>query len=491
MSAQKLSQNQAQQQVQQQVQLATLQQMQLSHLLEQSSENVEEEIQKALEDNPALEREAEEPGYGADGYGADGYRNAGDNYFSERQDRDRVRRSNDAAESYDEWLADVEDEPDMLQRQIDELNLSATQRQIMDYIASGLNENGYLTKDDETLADELAFEAYLNVSVEEVHRLVELFQSFEPAGIAAHNAQECLSLQLQRRIESLRPAEKARKQTIEHAISIVENYLEAFAQSDWEKIEDSLGINEADIRAARAEILLCDPVPGLHINSASKPAARVVMPDFYLNVDDEGRIHIELARAHNPQLRISRAYQDMVDRYAKIKNPTLSQKEEYTVAKEMVNRAHTYIDNLQRRQETLRRTMNAIALRQKQFFLNQDEPMMLQPLKLKDVAERAGVSISAISRAAKSKYVETNYGLYPLRYFFNAQTIKCGDKEVSSAVVKVILSDLIAGEDPKAPMSDMQLTRRLNSMGYTIARRTVMKYRKQLGIVTADLRKKQ
>lgn len=486
---QTLSQTLSQQQ--RQVTLTMIHQMQLSHLLEQSSENVEEEIQKALDDNPALEREeeADYPGSDGQGYGADGYQ-SDTSYFDERQERGRVSRGNDGDSSLEDWLGDIEDEGDPIQRQIDELNLAPTERQIMDYIASGLNASGYLMKDDETLADELAFEAYIDVTPEQVHRLVEIFQKFEPAGIAAHNPQECLSLQLRRRKEALSPSEKERNHNITNAIAIAEEYLEQFAQSDWEKIEEALGIDEAAIKAARAEILLCDPAPGLHINAAQKPAARVVVPDFYLRVDDDNRIHIELSKAHNPQLRISKAYQDMVSRYSKIKTPTRQQKEEYTVAREMVNRASSYIDNIQRRQDTLRRTMKVIAERQKAFFLNQDDAMMLQPLKLQDVATQAGVSVSGISRAAKSKYVETYYGLYPLRYFFNAQTIKCGDGEVSSAVVKVVLSDLIESEDPKAPMSDMQLTRRLNALGYQIARRTVMKYRKQLGIIPANLRKK-
>lgn len=487
MSSQGFSQTLAQHQVQQQVQLATLQQMQLSHLLEQSSEDVEEEIQKALEDNPALER-AEELDR-TTGEDAQAYGDGAQSYFDERQELGRVNRGGEGENSYEEWVADTDDEGDILQRQIDELTLTPTERQVMDYIASGLNANGYLTKDDDVLADELAIEAYLDITPEEVHRLVQVFQSFEPAGIAAHNPQECLSLQLRRKASHLKPTERQRQKALTDAAAIVENYLEAFARSDWDEIESALNLTEADIKAARAEILQCDPAPGLHLSAAQRPAARVVMPDFYLSVDDDDHIHIELARAHNPQLRISKTYQQLVDHYAKIKQPTLAQKEEYTVAKEMVNRAHSYIDNLQRRQETLRRTMTEIARHQRDFFLGQDDPMLLKPLKLQDVAERADVSISTISRAAKSKYVETYYGLYPLRYFFNAQTISCNGKPVSSAVVKVILTDMIEAEDPNAPMSDMQLTRRLNAMGYKISRRTIAKYRKHLSIANLDMRK--
>lgn len=513
-------------QQQQQVHLATLQQMQLSHLLEQSSENVEEEIQKALEENPALERMETDyadngagaygyadtaGGYGgsnsggyaypASGYGdtaggfgesATGYGDAaGQTYFDERQERGPVGRGGEGSNSYENWIGDLEDEGDSLQQQIDDLNLSASERQVMNYIASGLNENGYLTKDDETLADELAFEAYMDVSAEEVHRLVELFQSLEPAGIAAHTPQECLSLQLRRKRDGLKASDAHRRQVLTNTIEVVEGYLEHFARGDWDAIEEALALTETDITAVRQEILQCDPAPGLHIGAAQKPAARAVTPDFYLSVNDRGHIHIELSRAHNPRLRISHSYQEVVDRYARLKHPTRAQKEEYTVAREMVTRAHSYIDNLMRRQETLRRTMQEIARRQRDFFLNQDDPMMLQPLKLQHVAEAAEVSISTISRAAKSKYVETYYGLYPLRYFFNAQTMRCHGKPVSSAVVKVVLSELIEAEDPTAPKSDMQLTRQLNAMGYEISRRTVAKYRKRMSIDPIDLRRRR
>lgn len=466
-------QSQVQIQQQRQVQTTTLQQMQLSHLLELPVDAMEEEIQNATDENPALEREE------------DNFLTSSTQDFtadtSDMPEARRIHRSTEEGESYDTWAADEETDSDILLQQIAEMNLSEQETQVMTYLAGSLTDNGYLEKDDATLSDELAFGHYIYLEPEEIHRLVALFQTLDPAGIGAHNLQECIALQLERRNTKVPEVRKV-------ALGIATRYFEDYLNHRWERLRKVLKTDDATLQAADAEIRRCNPRPGTALSASSQNMARTISPDFLLNVSEEGAIDVELAWGQEPRLKVSSVFQDIVSEYATLEHPTHAQQESYIYAKDKVDRAQSYIDNLRRRRDTLLRTMREIARRQHDFFAHGDDDTLLQPMKLQDIAEKLGVDISTISRAANSKYVQTPSGIYPLRKFFNAQTIEKDGQQVSSTQVKVALREIIEAEDPKRPLPDDRLAALLAERGYKIARRTVAKYRDQMGILPNKLR---
>lgn len=489
-----IGQSLTQQQQQRQIQTATMQQMQLSHLLELPADAVEEELQKAMDDNPALEREAElsDTDLSDAGYGSlsDRYDTGLSNTYDERPGDRRVRRSDEESnEGMETWMADTESDGDVLMRQISELDLTDTERQVMEYLAGSLNDDGYLEKDDYTLADELAFGLYLDIEPGEIHRLVELFQTLEPTGIGAHSLQECLLLQLRNKRTNLNP-NAPETASLHNAERIVHECFEDYAARLWTRIGETLSITPEALQAADAEIRRCNPRPGMALTIATQASARSITPDFRLSVDENGHIDIELSWQHDMRLKVSQTFVDILNDYASLKEPTRSQQDSYIYAKDRVDRARFYIDNLRRRRDTLLGTMREIARRQHDFFANEDDETLLQPMRLQDVADRVGVDISTVSRAANSKYVETRYGIYPLRQFFNAQTMEKDGQLVSSTQLKVVLREIIEAEDATAPLSDSQLTQLMGDRGYKIARRTVAKYREQMGILPQQLRRK-
>lgn len=450
---------QVQQQKQRQIQVATQMQMQLSHLLELPADAIEEELQKQLDDNPALERDKARE----------------EDIFSNRPDSFHVRRSSESPETLEDFIADTPTDADILNRQIAELTLSTTERRAMEYLVGSLDDSGYLKKDDATLSDELSFRLYIDLTEEEVHRLVGLIQTFEPAGIGAHSLQECLLLQL--------PAGST-------AARVVEQCFDDYANRRWERVRQMLGISEAELKTADHDIRHCNPRPGLALTDASRTAAPTLTPDFYLTPDSDGTLEVVLAWRHEPQLKVSETFKSIVEEYASIERPTRSQQETYTYAKDRVDRAQSYIENIRRSRELLLRTMKEIAQHQRDFFLNDDDDSMLKPLKLQDIANRVGADTSTISRAANSKYVETPYGLYKLSHFFNAQTIIKDGQQVSTTQAKMLLRTLIEEENPTSPYTDEQLEQLMSESGYKIARRTIAKYRKLMGILPVKLRVK-
>ncbi len=469
-----IGQSLTQQQEQRQVQTATVQQMQLSHLLELPADAIDEEIEKAIDDNPALER--------------DDNRDEIKDYFSDRQENMRVRRNNDNEEnSIENWAADQESDTEILARQISEMELTDEEQQIMNYLAGSLDENGFLDKDDLTLCDEMSFTLYLDVTEDKMHQMVGLLQTLEPSGIGAHNLQECLVLQIRNKKEELKN-KKGDTAILDIAAQIVERYFEDFATKRRDFLMQSLGISQEQLQQAEHEIRSCNPHPGKSLTSTTAQSAPTITPDFLLTADEGGHIAIEPHQRHQPRLHISPVFQGIIDDYSKIKNPNRDQQDSYIYAKDRVERANAYLTNLQRRRETLLSTMREIAHWQRDFFLHEDDETLLRPLRLQDVADRVGVDISTISRAANSKYVETAYGLYPLRQFFNAQTMEHNGQLVSSTQLKSALRTLIEQEDKAHPLTDEELTRLMNDQGYKIARRTVAKYRDQMGILPNKLR---
>ena len=464
---------------QQQQQTVTQQQVQFSHLLELPADALADDILKATEENPALERE-EQP-EGPEASAADGITLG---YGPEAPAY--VRRSAEpAGADMASWTADPASDGDILARQIAELDLTDGERTVMDYIAGSLNAHGYLEKDDQTLADELAFGLYMDVSPHEVRRLVGLFQTLEPTGIGARNLQECLSLQLAEPHPEDTPETRQARRL---ALRIVAEVWDDYAARRLDKVARLLNVPSGQVAAADRLIRRCNPYPGNALTAANPISAPTVSPDFMLLADENGHIDISLTRQADARLKVSPAFLGIVESYPALPHPTRQQQDSYIYAKDKVDTARAYLANLQRRREVLLHTMQAIADRQRPFFLGQDEEALLQPLRLQDVADRVGIDVSTVSRAAASKYVQTAYGIYPLRRFFNAQTMEKDGRQVSNTQLKLALRELIEGEDPARPLSDEQLCRLMQQQGYRLARRTVAKYRDQMGIPTAGIR---
>lgn len=479
MQKQVIQQTTATQQVQQTV---TLHQVQLSHLLELPVEAMDDEIQKAQDENPALERDDD----------ADGYSDATlstEDLLRDVPDAGYVRRSNEPDDNnLEERLASTETDADVLAQQIALLNLTPIEQQMMDYLAGSLNTYGYLEKDDQTLADELAIGLYLDVNADDVHRLVALLQTLEPTGIGAHDLRECLVLQIDARLQTVPDAPVAN--SLRTALRILREAWDDYSSRRLERVKNLLHLSSEELAAAETHIRHCNPRPGAALTMATRTEAPAVTPDFFLSVDENGHIDIALSHHQDPRLKVRREFLDIVERHAILTQPSRSEQEAYVYARDKVDRATAYIANLQRRRTMLLDTMKVIAQRQHDFFTHEDDESLLQPLRLQDVAERLHVDISTVSRAANSKYVQTAYGMYPLRHFFNAQTMEKDGQLVSSTQLKVALRDILENEDASHPFSDEQLVSLMQEKGYKIARRTVAKYRSQMGFLPAIQRKK-
>ena len=364
----------------------------------------------------------------------------------------------------------------------DQLGLMRLDRRILGlatYIVGNLDDDGYLRRDLESMADDLAFQFGVNASDNDMRTALEAVQNLDPAGIAARNLQECLLLQLKRRPQTIDTT---------RAITIVEKYFEQFSKKQYETLAKRLNISDDEMKNVVAEIRRLNPKPGNAYATAAELMQAQITPDFIVE-NDNGRLLVSLNNVNVPDLRISKEYTDMVNEYVGNKaNQTRQMHDAITFAKQKIDAARWFIDALQQRNVTLLKTMNAIVEHQREYFIDGDETK-LRPMKLKDIAEQVGYDISTISRVSNSKYVQTNFGIFPLKHFF-VETMQTSDgSETSNRAIKTIIANLVAGEDPRNPINDDQLTEYLQKSGYIIARRTVAKYREQLGIQVARLRK--
>ena len=509
--AQKLIQTQEQKL--QQVQRLSAQQMLQVHMLEMPLTELEENINAELDDNPALEASSPDDALAtehtdmpdtpasADG---DGDEKTYDEQFDSEQERqERESALNDALEGigrdddmpvasyrtdtpsdsadYEEMVyGDTISFYDRLKEQMGETELTPQQQEIMEYIIGSLDDDGLLRKDSITIADELAIYHSLDISAEQVDEVLHILQTFDPAGIGAHNLQECLLLQIQRRPDdAMKPLMK----------SVISEHFDEFTKKHWDKIRTSLGISSDTAQRLHNELRKLNPKPGASLGETEGRNVQQITPDFIIDTDDNGNISFTLNTGNMPTLNISPSFVDMVEAY-KANRQTMSRrdKEALLYAKEKVERAQNYIEAIRQRQRTLTITMQAIIDWQRPFFLDGDEAD-LRPMILKNIADRTGLDISTISRVSNVKYAQTNWGTFPLRFFFSDGYTTGDGEELSTRKIKLALKELIAHEDKKKPMSDDALTKAMAGKGYPIARRTIAKYREQLGIPVARLRK--
>ncbi len=476
------------------------QQIQLMKLLQIPTANLEERVKEELEENPALEMDEEgsDDEFGEDSQDSiddsrddepidgseDDYENADMTEYIIDDDgeiADYKTRDDNYPEMDDQKVMPIRVETtfhDLVVDQLGMLELDERRFKIAEQIVGSLDDDGYLRRELSSIADDLAFRQSMVVEEKEIEELLEQIQQFDPAGICARNLQECLLLQLKRKL--------GEGKSVALAIQILSKYFEEFTKKHYEKIQHNLNLNDEQIKEVINQIIKLNPKPGGNIGEINK-AESYIIPDFYI-INNNGRLELSLNARNAPDLRISEGYRDMLKDYEKGSKKDKRQKEAVLFIKQKIDSAKWFIDMIKQRQETLINTMSAIISHQEEFFLTGDETNM-RPMILKDIAEITGLDISTVSRVANSKFVQTEFGTYRLKFFFSESLSTDSGEEVSTREVKKILNDIIEGEDKRKPLSDEILTDMLQGKGYNIARRTVAKYREQLNVPVARLRK--
>jgi len=475
------------------------QQIQLMKLLQIPTANLEERIKEELEENPALEvsEETHEDEFGdeakddmdaADDYEADGSEDEYGNldiseYVGEGDDdiADYKLRDDNYPEMDDKKTLPFKIENsfhELLLDQLGMLSLDERSYKIAEQIVGSLDDDGYLRRELSSIVDDLAFRQNVMSSEKEIEDIIKKIQQFDPPGICARDLKECLLLQLQRQFEG--------GKDVEIAIQVLDKYFDEFTKKHYEKIQRGLNLTDDDLKDVIGAIIKLNPKPGGNVGEINK-AETYIIPDFFI-VNTGGKLEITLNSKNAPDLRISEGYRDMLKEYDKGSKKDKRQKEAVMFIKQKIDSAKWFIDMIKQRQHTLYSTMDAIMNYQREFFLTGDETT-LRPMILKDISEVTGLDISTVSRVANSKFVQTEFGTYRLKFFFSESLSTDSGEEVSTREVKKILSDMIEGEDKKKPLSDEHLTELLQGKGYNIARRTVAKYREQLNIPVARLRK--
>lgn len=460
------------------------QQIQLMKLLQVPTMELDQRIKQEIEENPALEEGAEEE---EDEFDNEEFEETDENnddfdisdYLNDDGDyKTQVQNKGKDEEEKVIPLSGEQTFQERLTEQLHLLDLDDVQFTIADTIIGNLDESGYLKREIEAIVDDLAFSANITVKEEDVEEILELIQDLDPAGVGARDLRECLLLQMNRKQDGDITKFTAKK--------ILEEFFEEFTKKHYTKIQKKLEIGDDDLKEAIDEIVKLNPKPGGSMKEGAGNFQQII-PDFVV-FENEGVLQLTINGRNAPELKVSRDYQDMLRRYSEGAKGTKADKEAFSFVKQKLDGAKWFIDAIKQRQNTLLLTMNAIITYQKSYFLTGDETN-LKPMILKDIAEQVGLDISTISRVANSKYVQTSQGIFALKYFFSESLSTDSGEEVSTREVKKILSEAIEGEAKKRPLTDEKLALLLKNKGYNIARRTVAKYREQLNIPVARLRK--
>ena len=369
---------------------------------------------------------------------------------------------------------------DQLKEQMGLLDMTPRQHDIMEYLIGSLDDDGLLRKSLDAISDELAIYHNIDATVEELREVQELLQGFDPAGIGASTLQECLLLQIGRKDPSW---------VKEQMEKVVTDYFEEFTRKHWDKIQSSLSLSDTQAEQVFHELRKLNPRPGASLGETVGRNLQQITPDFIVDTHDDGTVTFTLNNGELPELKVSQSFVDSMKEYQQNKdNLSRQTKEALLYIKKKVDAAQGFIDAIKVRRHTLTITMRAIIQLQHQFFVDGDEAS-LRPMILKDVAEKTGLDLSTVSRVSNSKYAQTRWGTFPLRHFFSDSYVTESGEELSTRQIKAALRDLVEGEDKRHPMSDDVLKEKLAAKGFPIARRTVAKYREQLGIPIARLRK--
>ncbi|MEN8123843.1 MAG: RNA polymerase factor sigma-54 [Bacteroidota bacterium] len=465
------------------------QQIQLMKLIQLPTQAFEQKIAHEIEENPALEsgkenndefsndmpeeyddsgNETIETDINIDDYLSDdetpSYRLHSSNYSSDDEEN-RIPYS--AGISFNQFLTS----------QLNTFKLSDHESQIADFLVGNIDQNGYVRRSLEDIVDDLAFSENIYTTEEEIEKVLKIVQQLDPPGVGARNLKECLLIQLNQKKET--PERKT-------AIDIIENSFDLFVKKHYKKLLQKLNISKEYLKDAINEIEKLNPKPGGSYSSGSSNIEQIV-PDFTIKIN-EGNLDLSLNARNAPELHISKDYNDMLQGYAKSKDKSKSSKDAILFIKQKLDAAKWFIDAIKQRQQTLLLTMNAIMQYQKEYFLTGDE-RKLKPMVLKDIADKIGMDVSTISRVANSKYVDTPYGTKLLKEFFSESMKNKKGEDISTKEIKKILQTVVENENKKTPLTDEKLSSILKEKGYLIARRTVAKYREQLDIPVARLRK--
>ena len=485
--------HQIQTQAQQLLQTLSPYQILVVKLLELPSMELEERVRAEILDNPALEEGKEMPEHeSTDDFGTDfnedntynnnedlslgDYRTEDDIPDYKLQEHNRSRGETPEEIPFSDSVSFYE----MLLEQLRMQHLNEEEEVMAEYLIGSLDDDGLLRKGVRTLIDELAIYRGIYTNDKEIERILRIIQNFDPAGIGARSLQECLLLQLKRKPDS--PLKKIQW-------DIIDKYCDDFTHKNKEKIMQRLDIDEETYDEAVSELTKLNPRPGSSLGEIIGKNFEQIIPDFIVETEENGNINLILNNGNVPELRLSREFNELLEEHTiNRENQSREATDTFLFLKQKVDAAQGFINAVKQRQETLINTMQAIIDLQRPFFLEGDETL-LKPMIMKDVAERAKLDVSTISRVSNSKYVQTNFGIYPLRFFFNDSYTTDGGEELSVREIKHFLEECIANENTEMPYNDDELADMLREKGYPIARRTVAKYRQQLNIPNARLRR--
>lgn len=483
-------------------------QIQVVRLLELPSCELSARVNEELQDNPALE-EGEDGRLQIEDCRLNDNDNDNDNLNDNYSDRESERESYE--EGYDDDLnvdaytrdddlpdyryyaqggGDDDDDDnthelplsagmsfgEYLKSQVYLTHMTKPQRHIAKFVVGNIDEDGYLRRSVEELCDDLYFREGITVTDAEMQDIITQIQTFDPAGVGARDLKECLLIQLRQRPDNTLP------------LKVITTCFDDFSHRRFDHIQEKLSISSDELKDVISEITKLNPKPGSAWQGTVYDRHQTsIIPDFYVDNQD-GQLTLTLNTGDIPSLHVSRDYKEMLLGYSEAKNPTKEQKEAVRFVKAKLDAAQSFIDAIHQRNETLYRTMSAILKAQHDWFMEGDETY-LRPLVLQDIANQTGYDVSTISRVSNSKYVQTEFGVFPLKYFFSEKMVNAEGEEISTREIKAILSECVDKEDKSAPLTDDALVNVLQEKGYPIARRTVAKYRDQLGIPVARLRR--
>jgi RNA polymerase sigma-54 factor len=462
------------------------QQIQLMKMIQLSTLELEQKIESEMGENPALESGME--------------KQSGDNQESNFEEGEKIEAdeididqylSDDGIPSYklysNNYSSDDQERTipvsggisfhQHLSQQVGNLILSEDEFQIAEFIIGSIDESGYLRRSTDELIDDLAFTQNIIVTEEQIEKILRSVQTLDPPGVGARSLKECLQLQLEKK--------KKDRPEVGHSLKIIKNHFDHFSHKHYSKLQERVGINKEELKTALDLISKLNPKPGGALSSINQNTH--IVPDFILTIED-GELHVALNQRNAPQLRVSNAYKDMLSGYSEAPSKSKSQQEAVQFIKQKLDAAKWFIDAIKQRHQTLTLTINAILDHQREFFLTGDE-RKLRPMILKDIAEKVDMDISTISRVANSKYIDTPYGVKLLKTFFSEGLKNDEGEDVSTIEIKNILEQFIAEESKKKPLTDQTLSEMMKEKGYIVARRTIAKYREQLDIPVARMRK--
>ena len=479
-------------------------QIQVVRLIELPSVELNQRINEELQENPALEEGEDEGVQAIEEQFEEGY--MPEDGYDEGRQKDPLQNEDF---NYEQYVSDDETPSYLLHPQynpadedrrevpiiggsslIEELkaqiyltNMTKPQRHVAKWVLGNIDDDGYLRRTTEQLVDDLMFQEQISITDAEMEEIVQQIKRFDPPGIASANLQECLLRQLEVKL-----GQDPNSNSLAFAKAIIEQYFEAFSKHHFDKIKQRLELDDDDFQAAVQEIVHLNQKPAnAFTGNVYETQRETIIPDFTIEERDE-ELFVVLNTGDIPELHVSRDYKEMLEGY-KDNNKSKEAKEARLFIKQKLDAAQSFIDAIKQRNETLMRTMTAILKAQYDFFLDGEETS-LKPMVLQDIADRTGYDVSTISRVSNSKYVQTRFGIYPLKYFFSESMMNAEGDEVSTHEIKKMLQELIDQEDKFNPLTDEQLVDYMAQHGYPIARRTIAKYREQLGIQVARLRKR-